>query len=410
MRIVTVAAAISLAILGLSQAEDATASIRVPTDIPAQPLSTALQKLSSDRDIQLIFRTDLVGDRRTSGAVGELTLDEALTRLLAGSGLTWRYLDDRTVTVMPKAVGKPIADGTANLGGATQEPAPETFDKTHRFPSGVHLAQAGGGDGAGIASVVPDSKTRGAELEEVVVTGSHTRGANPTSSVHTITRTETEQSGYSQIGDVIRSLPENFSGGQNPGVFAAAGAQNINYSNASTVNLRGLGTDATLVLLNGHRLSGDSVYQGSDISGVPLAAVERVEVVPDGASAGLGGWPEGAAAGRWKRISALLNADRIRAPLLVNAADTEYVAGLGIFTSLQQLGSPVEEFVYPYELHIKNQPKHRYEIYERNLDWIDYWLNGRQASDESRREQYRRWAHLRALRTAGGPGRSAEAP
>lgn len=61
--------------------------------------------------------------------------------------------------------------------------------------------------------------------------------------------------------------------------------QNTNATDASTMNLRGLGSDATLVLLNGHRLSADSGFQGSDVSGIPLSAVERIEVVPDGASA-----------------------------------------------------------------------------------------------------------------------------
>lgn len=120
---------------------------------------------------------------------------------------------------------------------------------------------------------------------EVVVTGSHIRGGNPTSPIHVVTRRDIDQSGYSQVGDLIRSLPENFSGGQNPGVIiGGSNTGNQNTSNSSTANLRGLGTDATLVLVNGHRMSADAFFQGSDISGIPLTAVSRVEVVADGAS------------------------------------------------------------------------------------------------------------------------------
>ena len=83
----------------------------------------------------------------------------------------------------------------------------------------------------------------------------------------------------------MRSLPQNFSGGQNPGVGSGAGLVNENVNSASSANLRGLGPDATLTLLNGHRLPYNSSNQGVDISSIPLAAVDRIEVVPDGASA-----------------------------------------------------------------------------------------------------------------------------
>jgi dipeptidyl aminopeptidase/acylaminoacyl peptidase len=114
---------------------------------------------------------------------------------------------------------------------------------------------------------------------------------------------------------------------------------------------------------------------------------------------GLGGWPESRANHNWHRISPALNADRIRAPLLVNAADTEYLVGLALFTSLKELGKPVEMFVYPLELHIKNQPKHRSEIYQRNLDWFRFWLKGEEDPDSAKADQYARWRELRRAAT-----------
>jgi dipeptidyl aminopeptidase/acylaminoacyl peptidase len=115
------------------------------------------------------------------------------------------------------------------------------------------------------------------------------------------------------------------------------------------------------------------------------------------ADMGLGGLPEAESAPRWRKLSAVLNADYIRTPLLVNAPDSEYVPGLQLFTSLQLLGKPVEMFVYSNELHIKNQPKHRYEIYERNLDWFNFWLKGEEDPDPAKAEQYKRWRELRKL-------------
>src|SRR6185312_1480191 len=53
----------------------------------------------------------------------------------------------------------------------------------------------------------------------------------------------------------------------------------------SGLNLRGLGPDATLTLLNGRRMSYDGLFQAVDISAIPADAVDRIEIMPDGASA-----------------------------------------------------------------------------------------------------------------------------
>lgn len=204
-------------------------------DIPAENTAQALNDLSTQSGIQILFPFDVAAHAAAPALKGTYSVREALGQLLVGTGLEIASETDRTVTL--RAVSQ--------SGALTEAPT------------------------------------------EVIVTGTHIRGAAPTSPLHTVTRKDIEQSGYSQIGDLVRSLPENFSGGQNPGVFAASykNGANGNASNASTVNLHGLGSDATLVLLNGHRLPGDYAYQGSDISGVPLAALQRIEIVPDGASA-----------------------------------------------------------------------------------------------------------------------------
>jgi len=112
---------------------------------------------------------------------------------------------------------------------------------------------------------------------------------------------------------------------------------------------------------------------------------------------GVGGWPEGESSANWHRLSPALNAEHVDAAFLANAADSEYIGGLQFFTSLQQLGKPVEMFIYPNELHIKNQPKHRYEIYERNVDWFKFWLKGEEDPNSAKAEQYARWRELRKL-------------
>ena len=103
----TVAMAVACLIGGMAIADDASASVRKATSIPPQGLKSALQALATDRDFQILYRTEVVGARQTSGAVGELNMDEALTRLLAGTGLTYAYLDDKTVTITPAGTAAP---------------------------------------------------------------------------------------------------------------------------------------------------------------------------------------------------------------------------------------------------------------------------------------------------------------
>ncbi len=113
---------------------------------------------------------------------------------------------------------------------------------------------------------------------------------------------------------------------------------------------------------------------------------------------GLGGWPEGAASQNWHALAPVLNADHITAPLLSNAAETEYIVGLSLVAALEALHKPMELFIYPNELHVKNQPKHRYEIYERNVDWLKFWLQGMEDPDPAKQDQYARWRAMRAQR------------
>jgi iron complex outermembrane receptor protein len=130
------------------------------------------------------------------------------------------------------------------------------------------------------------AKSKSEELPTVVVTGSYLRRTDTETPapLQVISNEEIEKSGKQTISDVIRSvsadnsgtLTQNFSG-------ALAGG-------ASGVSLRGLTLDATLVLIDGHRmapypLADDGQRPFVDLSSLPLSMVDRVEVLKDGASA-----------------------------------------------------------------------------------------------------------------------------
>ncbi len=111
-------------------------------------------------------------------------------------------------------------------------------------------------------------------LETIVVTGSNIRRvdietANP---VVTIDAAAIQNTGKLTLGDVVQSLPANMNG-TNPQINNGGG------SGSATVSLRGLGSQRTLVLIDGH------VVLNKDIDSIPIAAVERVEILTSGASA-----------------------------------------------------------------------------------------------------------------------------
>jgi iron complex outermembrane recepter protein len=212
---------------------------------------------------QLLYDTSLVAGLKSEGLKGRYERDEALSHLLAGSGIVY---DHRRADVV-------VLKRPAGAVQAASDPAdPITAPGVGPSPTATVAGQ-----GASNSPVT--------QVDEVEVTGSHIHGARPIAPIETVTRDDIDASGYSQTGDLVRSIPENFGGGQNPGVMNTGGGSSANVSNASTVNLRGLGADATLTLLNGHRLAADALAQAPDISAIPLAAVDHVEVVTDGASA-----------------------------------------------------------------------------------------------------------------------------
>lgn len=214
-------------------------------DVSEQPAAKALNSFAEQADITLVFSQDLVQGMTVHPLHGTYTTMDGLRAMLEGTGLSIQKVNEHTVS---------IGDGA----------------RTSEASSGESLRK--------------DVNT----LAAVTVTGTRIRGGTTPSPVVTIGSERIRQEGFTDLGQVIRSVPQNFSGGQNPGVAAGAAAGGLsdqNITGGSGMNLRGLGPDATLTLLNGHRMAYGGFAQAVDISAIPVAAVERLEIVPDGASA-----------------------------------------------------------------------------------------------------------------------------
>ena len=139
------------------------------------------------------------------------------------------------------------------------------------------------------ASSQPTQSTDPVKLEKFVVTGSMIKriadeGALPLS---VFTKLDLEQEGIASAEQLIMNLNINGNGLDNLASNAdvVAGAQRGN-NGATAANLRGQGGNATLILLNGRRIAAHGLNGGTvDLNTVPFAAIERVEILKDGASA-----------------------------------------------------------------------------------------------------------------------------
>jgi outer membrane receptor protein involved in Fe transport len=210
-------------------------------DIEAQRLGDALRRYSDISGRNVIAASRLLEGRRSTGVRGRLSPDDALARLLSGTGLTIE-----------------LVEGAWVLRPGNREPGT-----------------------TGSNDVALD--------EAIVVTGSRIRGAGPVGSpMVTLDRAAIEKSGYGTVQQLLQSLPQNFGGGPTETTLGAT-TRNGAGSDAtygSGINLRGLGPSSTLVLIDGMRppLGGiGGVF--ADISLIPMGAVERLEVLTDGASA-----------------------------------------------------------------------------------------------------------------------------
>jgi len=97
---------------------------------------------------------------------------------------------------------------------------------------------------------------------------------------------------------------------------------------------------------------------------------------------------------RWKALSPVFNLDSIRTPILMQTPEQEYVYALDYEIPLIR-EHRADLYVFPNESHQKFQPKHKLAVYERNLDWFRFWLQGYEDPTPSKRARYMRWRVMR---------------
>ena len=206
--------------------------------LPAGSLSAALKAFAAQSGDPLVASPALVSGHASRAVTGMMSDADALHRLLAGSGLHAERIEGAWV-IRPDAA-------------PSQSEAPNT----------------------------PNT---------IVVTGTRIRGAAPIGAPLTvIDRSTIEQSGRATVADYIQTLPQNYAGGPNESNLGTSARNGIgdNLSYGASINLRGLGAQSTLVLFDGNRPAlGGGTGAFVDLSLVPATAIDRIEILTDGASA-----------------------------------------------------------------------------------------------------------------------------
>ncbi len=232
-----------LAVIGLSHAYASSSAAINNYNITATTLSKALIQLSRQSQRAVLFVTDIAANKETSVLQGEFSLEGALDILLLDTGLGYQLVNDRfiIVTELDKD-GKPQHD----------------FDSVYHPGLMEYMTVIG--------EVVTGSRFRRMDYE----------GSMP---VDTLTRPELELRGAPTVAESLKFLPA-VSGNSTSTAVTNGG------DGSATVTLRGLPASNTLVLINGRRVAADGIEGDAvDLNTISPAAIERIEVLKDGASA-----------------------------------------------------------------------------------------------------------------------------
>lgn len=277
---------VALALASAAGSAEETDKDVLKLSIERKSLRDALNDWAQQTGYQLI--AEIKGEFVAPKIEGRLTAQEALERLLQGTPLTYQWMGERLVAVKEKPLVVPAAlqstrsEADERRAIRVAKLSGDEWEGARLAAGDARVAQNDAGTGATRAS--RDAESDVEELEEVFVTGTHIRGIqNSTSALTVLDRPYIESTGIGTTTGLIESLPQNFSLASQSGVLVPgvsdSGAQ------GSSINLRGLGEGTTLVLLNGRRMPSGFSGSAVDISALPLSAIERVEILTDGASA-----------------------------------------------------------------------------------------------------------------------------
>ena len=256
--------------------------VRHAIEQPPQAMAETLRSIARQTGASVLFDPGVVNGRMSRPVSGRLSAAEAISRAIDGSGLTTDVMKDGAIVVKPATApsGTPQTPAGARSTSIDGDTIIVAADAATLRPD--QDAGAGSVDAAANQS---DRGERTPEGQRIEITGSRLKrvaseGPVP---VNSYSRQDIERSGQPTLERFLHSLNEvTVTPGE--GAFSSTAGQ-------GTVQLRGLPVGSTLVLINGRRVQAVGSSSGNlfNLTLIPMAAVERIEVVPVGSSAVYGG-------------------------------------------------------------------------------------------------------------------------
>lgn len=283
---VTVAAilASTACAFGASAASAAAAQGRLfHFDITPEPLSQALRTYAQICGQDVIFTESVVAGAGTASLVGDFTAGDALSRLLAGTKLVVERSPSGALMIrrrrqadsgaaLPGQAAVRVADADPQ---AATDPPPAAADPVVADPAADPPAPQGATPGAAAPS-----------LTEVVVTGSRiaSRSYTSDSPLVSVNPALIASAGQVSLDTALGQMPQFAAGQGKAEVGDVQGATGFQ-GGQSYSDLRGLGPQRTLVLLDGQRLVPTNPNGSVDLNVIPMALIQSVDVITGGASA-----------------------------------------------------------------------------------------------------------------------------
>ncbi|HEY0745732.1 MAG TPA: TonB-dependent receptor [Steroidobacteraceae bacterium] len=253
-------------------------------NIPAGDLVIALDALARQSGAEIVYTIEQVGKQRTAGVSGTLSARDALQKLLRGTSLKVTIDSSGAMLIYAPIQGvgtHAVNDGTdLKTSAASYDSVPQTLRLAQAKTASPQRVTASSSVVA--TDTVPDNKGE-SPLDELVVTGSRIARAalDQPVPITVINAAAIEESGFTNAGDILNQFSQF-------GVGTTLSTNQAGYNTdagATFLNLRGLGTNRTLVLVDGlRRVSGGSNSSAVDLSTIPANMIERIEIITGGAS------------------------------------------------------------------------------------------------------------------------------
>jgi iron complex outermembrane recepter protein len=226
-------------------------------NIPAGPANQTLYQYTDSTQLQVLWPSEDAVGIFTNELKGEFDVVEALARMTRDTRLRPNWIDDESVTLSVV----PLGAASNRVSGTYPSTAEQLSDDRRSLLAGLETVKV------------------------VAARSGRTSIVQSASQLLAFNRTDIDAFSFATTQDLLRTLPQVFGGGPSEDTRRIGFEAPTNFGIGAGVNLRGLGAGSTLTLLNGRRMAvsgSEGVF--TDISNVPLALIERIEILPDSSS------------------------------------------------------------------------------------------------------------------------------